>query len=165
MEDPYSILNIAKDATKEEIQESYKALLKKYDISSIEDEETQDIYLQKLSEINLAYTTLIKSLIFKEVRELISIDNFINAEAKLNIISDPNSAEWNYLSGILLLKKGWVDSGIIQIQKAININPYNEEYKTTMKQLKEKISINKQSIKQNYKSNALCYYYSKGGLC
>ena len=49
MEDPYSILNIAKDATKEEIQESYKALLKKYDISSIEDEETQDIYLQKLS--------------------------------------------------------------------------------------------------------------------
>ena len=73
MEDPYSILNIAKDATKEEIQESYKALLKKYDISSIEDEETQDIYLQKLSEINLAYTTLIKSLIFKEVRELISM--------------------------------------------------------------------------------------------
>ena len=63
MEDPYSILNIAKDATKEEIQESYKALLKKYDTSSIEDEETQDIYLQKLSEINLAYTTLIKSLI------------------------------------------------------------------------------------------------------
>ena len=42
------------------------ALLEKYDISSIEDEETQDIYLQKLSEINLAYTTLIKSLIFKK---------------------------------------------------------------------------------------------------
>ena len=59
--DPYVILNVSRNATKDEIKKSYKELLKKYhpDKVAFLGEEFQEIAHKKMVKIQRAYDTLI----------------------------------------------------------------------------------------------------------
>lgn len=142
---PYKILGIPPTASKDEIENAYERIVDTYQIDNAN---SDDYYLMedKISEANEAYNTLINDLKYKEIRNLIENEQFISAETELNLISDKNNAEWNYLKGFVMLKKGWVQSGVNHLKTAAELNPTNPEYKETMTILSRKIN----TIKQNY---------------
>ena len=173
--DPYKILGVLPHASPNEIKSAYNQIVETYNTNDLEDDSVKSLYTEKLSEANEAYRILSHNIACEEVRDLIECDDFIAAEAKLNLVSDVSSAEWNYLKGVLLLKKGWIDSGITHIKQATTLNTYNNEYLNTLKQLNQKVGTYKTNFsnqgtpKQAGSTNGLCggnnNSGNKGGLC
>ncbi|WP_294153559.1 DnaJ domain-containing protein [uncultured Clostridium sp.] len=131
---PYDILGIDANASEDDIKEKYKELVEEYTLN--QDETTEG----KLAEINKAYDLLINSKdVYAEIRKLIENKNFSIAESKLNMINDRNSAEWNYLEGFVCVQKGWFETGLNYIKKALELDPGNTEYLSSMKTLQARI--------------------------
>lgn len=147
--DPYKLLGVSPNSTSKEVNDAYKNIIDDYLKDSTE-EDSKSLHDEKLSELNEAYRLVSQNIAFEEVRELIEDDDFLSAEAKLNLVSDSSSPEWNYLTGVLLLKKGWIHSGVNHLKKAATLNPYNIEYKNTLNTLNQKINV----VKTNYSNNA-----------
>ena len=146
--DPYKLLGVSPNSTSKEVTDAYKNIIENY-LNEGTDENSKSLYNEKLSELNEAYRLISQNITFEEVRELIGVDDFLSAEAKLNLVSDASSPEWNYLTGVLLIKKGWIRSGVNHLKKAAKLNPYNTEYKNTLSTLNQKINF----IKTNYSNN------------
>lgn len=146
--DPYKLLGVSPNSTSKEVSDAYKNIIENY-LNEGTDENSKSLYNEKLSELNEAYRLISQNIAFEEVRELIGVDDFLSAEAKLNLVSDASSPEWNYLTGVLLIKKGWILSGVNHLKKAAKLNPYNTEYKNTLSTLNQKINF----IKTNYSNN------------
>ena len=169
--DPYKVLGILPHSSTAEVQEAYKKVVETYNTDNLEDDSVKTFYLEKLSEANEAFRIINLNLTCQEVRDLIETDDIMSAESKLNLVSDLTSAEWNYLKGVLLLKKGWIDSGVNHIKAAVNLNPYNNEYVETMKQLNENVKRYKKNAhvaNQKQNNSNLCGNNNggnKGGLC
>jgi hypothetical protein len=77
--------------------------------------------------------------LYAEIRELIDNNNFLEAEAKLNVINNGNSAEWNYLQGFISVQKGWFDSGLNYLKKAVELEPNNVEYLDSLNKLQARV--------------------------
>ncbi|WP_294348176.1 J domain-containing protein [uncultured Clostridium sp.] len=168
--DPYKVLGIMPHSSEKEVKEAYSKIVETYNPSDLEDDSVKSFYEEKLNEANEAYRIIHHNMTCEEVRDLIEKDDFIFAETKLNMVSDLSSAEWNYLKGILLIKKGWIDSGVNHIKKATTLNPYNSEYLTTLRKLNQKVGSYKTNFNPNQKQamNPLCggnNNNGKGGLC
>ena len=168
--DPYKVLGTFPHASSKEVKEAYEKLIKTYNPNEIEDESVKALYLEKLNEANEAYRLINLNIACEEVRELIEKDDFITAETKLNLNSDESSAEWNYLMGILMLKKGWIESGVNHIKKASNLNPYNTEYINTIKTLNQNVTNQRNYVNMHQRNNpGLCNPAgnngTKNGLC
>lgn len=148
---PYHILGVSPNSSKEEIIEAYKNIVEKYNSIKPQDIEEQNLVEDALEQANLAYDTLINGSIYKEIRSLIDNDNIALAESKLNILDLKESAEWNYLKGFVFLKKGWFDVGIQHIITANEIDPENEEYIKTVETLK----LRAQDIIKYYKQQQM----------
>ncbi len=131
--EPYKLLGVSPNSTSKEVNDAYKNIIENY-LKERTDENSKSLYDEKLSELNEAYRLVSQNIAFEEVRELIGLDDFLSAEAKLNLVSDGSSPEWNYLTGL---------------KKAATLNPYNTEYKNTLNNLNQKINL----IKTNYSNN------------
>ncbi|MBU5487141.1 hypothetical protein KQI77_03050 [Clostridium sp. MSJ-8] len=151
--DPYKVLGVFPYSSSIEIKEAYEKILNDYNIKDIEEDDTKKLYLDKISEANEAYRIINLNITCQEVRDLIEKDDFVIAESKLNLVSDNSSAEWNYLKGILLIKKGWVDSGFSHIRKASTLNPYNQEYLDVLNKLNDNVKKYKNTAKTNMQNN------------
>ena len=131
---PYEILGIEENASEDEIKEKYQTLAEEYTLN--QDETTQE----KLEELNRAYDLLMNSKnIYAEIRKLIEIKNFPLAESKLNMINERDNAEWNYLEGFICVQKGWFETGLNYIKKALELDPGNAEYISSMNTLQARI--------------------------
>lgn len=137
--DPYKVLGVLPHSSEREIKDAYKNILETYNLDNLENDSFKSFNEEKINEANEAYRIITNTMACEEVRDLIERDEFVAAEAKLNVCSDASSAEWNYLKGILLIKKGWIDSGVNHIKKAASLNPYNDEYTSTINKLNQKI--------------------------
>ncbi|MDS0524408.1 J domain-containing protein [Clostridium sp. SHJSY1] len=157
--DPYKILGVLPHSSEKEIKDAYKNILESYNLDTLENDSFKSFNEEKINEANEAYRIITSTMACEEVRDLIERDEFVAAEAKLNVFSDASSAEWNYLKGILLIKKGWIDSGVNHIKKAATLNPYNDEYTATINKLNEKIGNLKNNHNGSQGGNAL------SGLC
>ena len=126
---PYKVLGIRPNASLDEIKTAYESLANTYDISNYQ-----------------AYNSLINEYKYKDIRDLIENQQFLSAETQLNLISDKSSAEWNYLEGFVLLKKGWFKAGVNHVKIAAELNPENEEYQEALMVLAKKVK----QMKTNY---------------
>lgn len=158
--DPYKVLGVLPHSSEGEVNQAYQKIVQTYNTDDLQDDSIKTFYTEKLNEANEAYRIISHNIACEEVREMIEDDDFVAAEARLNLVSDISSAEWNYLKGVLLLKKGWVESGVNHINKAATLNPYNNEYVSAMNTLNQKVS----SYKQNF-SNAKAGGGGGGNLC
>lgn len=164
---PYEILGIDENASEDEIKEKYQSLAEDYTLN--QDETTQT----KLEELNRAYDLLMNSNdIYEEVRKLIEIKNFPLAESKLNMINERNNAEWNYLEGFICVQKGWFETGLNYIKKALELDPGNTEYMSSMNTLQSRIieyatKYANQGVRPNASNNmnACGGGGSNGGMC
>lgn len=82
---------------------------------------------------------------YQPIRMDLNNGNLHGAEQKLNSIKT-RDAEWNYLMGMLFMKKGWHDSAHNYITTAYNLNPSNIEYRNAFNQLKRQ----NHTYRQNY---------------
>ncbi|WP_294377901.1 J domain-containing protein [uncultured Clostridium sp.] len=163
---PYEILEIDNTASPEEIRKKYQYLVEEYTLN--QDETTQE----KLEQLNKAYDMLINSNnMYAEIRKLIENKNFLLAESRLNMINDRTSAEWNYLEGFVCVQKGWFETGLNYIRKALELDPGNTEYMSSMNTLQSRIleyatKYANQGVRPTARNNMnACGGGNNGGMC
>lgn len=146
MKNPYEVLGLTQGASLDEVKKAYRELAKKYHPDQYTSNPLRELAEEKMREINEAYETICKNpnynssssnfsnssnYSYSEIRNDLSSGRYQNAEAKLNSIS-MRDAEWNFLYGVMLMKKGWHDSAYSYIQTACSLDPNNIEYRQTL---------------------------------
>ncbi len=146
MKNPYEVLGVSKDATQDEIKAAYRKLAKQYHPDKYVGNPLSDLAQEKFKEINEAYETLTGqganthsgyqnsssgAGTFAQVRNLIAMNNLDEAERILDASSDRN-AEWFFLKGSVYIRRGWHEQGVNFIRQAVNMDPSNHEYRSTL---------------------------------
>jgi len=146
--DPYKVLGVDPTATDEEVKTAYRKLVKKYHPDRYVNNPLGDLASEKLKQVNTAYADIQKmrqnkssggsyssgsyssssyDSRFAPIRAKIQAGDLAGAEAMLDSISDRN-AEWNYLKGVISLRRGWYDGARQHFTTAHNMDPSNQEY-------------------------------------
>ncbi|MFA5675942.1 MAG: DnaJ domain-containing protein [Christensenellales bacterium] len=147
--DPYKILGVNPSATDAEIKTAYRRLAKKYHPDKYRGHDLEDLAGERLKAINEAYDTIQKqrqqgggysynsggaggayssgSARFAEIRNAIARGDLTQADAMLDALSE-RTAEWHYLKGMVLLRKGWYDGARQHFATATGLDPTNTEY-------------------------------------
>jgi molecular chaperone DnaJ len=149
--DPYKVLGVSPSATDAEIKTAYRSLAKKYHPDRYKGHDLEDLAGEKLKQINEAYDIITKerqsgysrasdgfnssysgssyqgSTQFADIRSAIQMGDLTRADSMLDAISSRN-AEWHYLKGMVLLRKGWYDGARQHFATANNMEPGNPEY-------------------------------------
>ena len=152
MSNPYEILGVNENATDDEIKIKYRELVKKYHPDKYQNNPLSELAEEKLREVNEAYDEIQNlrksgsrsqsgygnssktSPEFQNVRRAIDQNRVDEAERLLDNIGMKN-AEWYFLKGMILYKKGWYDDAIRNIQMAVNMEPNDMEYRNALNQM------------------------------
>jgi len=164
MANPYEILGVREGSSKEDIKKAYREQAKKYHPDQYGDNPLKDLAEDKMQELNEAYDTLMKNNsssssyqssntynssnnynsssnddyinrdIYQSIRMDLNSGNLSAAEQKLGSMNT-KTAEWNYLMGMVHLKKSWHDSAYNFISKACTLDPNNVEYRRSFNDL------------------------------
>lgn len=147
MKDPYSILGVSKNATDDEIKNAYRELARKYHPDNYQDNPLSDLAADKMKEINEAYDAIVNSRrgrqntydsgfnqsgnsSFPEVRSLIAQNRLEQAQEVLDGVPIGNrNAEWYFLNGTVLYRRGWFDQAYTSFATACRMDPSNPEYR------------------------------------
>ncbi|MDO5707456.1 MAG: DnaJ domain-containing protein [Andreesenia angusta] len=180
---PYEVLEIAPNATDEEVKLAYKNMVKKYHPDKYVNNPLADLAEEKLKNINEAYEKIKKerasgqtqyeskkksydnkqnyqsreSAKYLQIRSYINSRRYSEAYALLSAIRDRDS-EWYYLSAVVTLHMGWYDMASQYIDTAISLNPNITEYHTFKTQM---VNMNSMYRAQSYNQG----YSSSPGLC
>ena len=148
MKDPYAVLGVSKNATDDEIKDAYRALARKYHPDNYTDNPLSDLAAEKMKEINEAYDAIINSRrgrkntynsdfssdngnsSFPEVRSLIRQGRYEQALEVLDGVPiESRNAEWYFLNGTVLYRRGWFDQAYTSFATAQRMDPSNAEYR------------------------------------
>ena len=166
MTDPYKVLGVSPDASDDEIKKAYRALARKYHPDKYRDSDLADLASEKMKEVNAAYEEIqnirknggssqssysnnnsqggynygggtSKNPLYNEIRRYLNDGNIAAAEAKLFEVHEGDRvAEWNFLYGCVLIKKGQYVDAQRYIDIACSMDPYNHEYRAAKDQLR-----------------------------
>lgn len=147
MKDPYSVLGVNRNATDDEIKAAYRELARKYHPDNYADNPLSDLASEKMKEINDAYDAIMNnrkgrksagsdfgsdsgSTDYPDVRNYIRQNRLDDAQALLDgVPANRRNAEWYYLNGTVLYKRGWFDDAYSSFSTACNMDPGNAEYR------------------------------------
>ncbi len=147
MNDPYSVLGVDRNATDEQIKTAYRELARKYHPDNYNDNPLADLANEKMKEINDAYDTIMNertasknysggyssyssSSNFNDIRSLITSGRLEEAQELLDgVPPHDRDAEWYFLNGSVLYKRGWFDDAYTSFSTACRMNPSNPEYR------------------------------------
>ncbi len=158
MKDPYSVIGVSRNDSDEDIKKAYRELAKKYHPDNYVNNPLADLAQEKMKEINEAYDAIVKeraggqasyssgaygntssysggaSMPNNRIRQIIMSGNILLAEQELNKISN-RDAEWHFLMGSVMVRKGWYDEARRHFQTACSMDPNNVEYRTALTQM------------------------------
>ncbi len=148
MKDPYQVLGVDRNATDDEIKTAYRNLARKYHPDSYGDNPLADLAEEKMQEINEAYDSIMATrksgkkggtgygatnsgpTNFPEVRTLINQNRLEEAQELLDGTPVQNrTAEWYFLNGTVLYRRGWFDMAYTSFATATRMDPSNPEYR------------------------------------
>ncbi len=151
MKDPYEVLGVSKNATDDEIKNAYRELARKYHPDNYTDNPLSDLAGEKMKEINEAYDAIVNmrrgsskksggyngnysgSTNFPEIRSLINQNRLEQAQELLDgVPPQSRDAEWYFLNGTVLYRRGWFDQAYTSFATAVRMNPQNPEYQNAM---------------------------------
>ncbi len=153
MKNPYSVLGISDKASVDEVKKAYRELAKKYHPDNYINNPLADLAEEKMKETTEAYDSIIREKStrhssdnhghsdynygqthsnfsnpkYSEIRSAISAGNIYLAE-KLLSECNRHDAEWNFLMGSVMLRKGWYDNARTYFTRAYSMEPGNREY-------------------------------------
>ena len=153
MKDPYSVLGVARNASDDEIKNAYRELARKYHPDNYGDNPLSDLAAEKMKEINDAYDSIMNerkggyssggsqsgynsssASSFPEVRSLINQNRLEQAQEVLDgVPPHMRDAEWYFLNGTVLYRRGWFDNAYTSFATACRMNPNNPEYQTAFR--------------------------------
>lgn len=154
MNNPYEVLGIREGASEDEIKRAYREMVKKYHPDQYQDNPLSKLAEEKLREVNEAYDYLMKNNaprqetsysnntggnwnsrndndFFNQVKNHINTGNVKLAEDMLDGTGNRN-AQWYYLKGLIFMRRGWYDEAYNHIQRAVNMDPSNYEYRSAL---------------------------------
>jgi curved DNA-binding protein CbpA len=152
MKDPYEVLGVTKDASDDEIKAAYRELAKKYHPDKYIDNPLADLAAEKMKEINEAYDKIVNSRkrkgsakdssgtyntssnpVYARIRSLINNNLLDDAQRELDEIDlNIRDAEWYFLSGSVLYKRGHFSNAYSAFATAVNLEPDNAEYRRAL---------------------------------
>lgn len=177
MTDPYQVLGITPSATDEEVKAAYRKMVRKYHPDNFAgNDTTREMANEKMQQINEAYDRIQLERekggsaytgagtgggayndrsfnpVYNAIRKQINSGRFADADAALEKIPvlDRN-AEWHFLKSIVLMRRGWANDAMRELEIACGMDPANQEY---------------QQAKQMFNNQANGYgstYYGDGG--
>lgn len=161
MNDPYQVLGIDRTATDDEVKQAYRDLARKYHPDRYRDSDLADLASEKMKEINAAYEEIQKERTargpagttganydrtdrenanarYAEIRLLINRDQIREADRRLRAFpEEERNAEWNFLMGCVLFKRGYFVDAQKLFDRACEMDPYNQEYRAARDQSDE----------------------------
>lgn len=160
MNNPYRILGVSPNATDDEIKQAYRELARKYHPDKYRDSDLADLAEEKMKEINAAYEEIrnqrssgkqgagtsgfsgpqsgSSSALYAEIRNLINQENVREAEHLLYGVAEAErNAEWYFLMGCVLFKKGFYVDAQQMFDRACAMDPYNAEYREAKRRMEE----------------------------
>ena len=148
MRDPYEVLGVSKNATDEEIKNAYRNLARKYHPDNYADNPLADLAGEKMKEINDAYDAIMNgrksgkrsganynnpNSKFGDVRSLIMQGRLDDAQVLLDGVPlNARDAEWHFLNGSVLYKRGWFNDAYSNFAAAVRMEPDNPEYRQAL---------------------------------
>lgn len=151
MNNPYEVLGVSPSATDEQIKDAYKKLARKYHPDNYDDNPLADLAEEKMKEINEAYDTIMagrksgnrsgsynaggntSGSSFADVRNMINQGRLEEARVILDGVPiSSRNAEWYFLNGTILYRKGWYDDAYTSFSTACRLDPSNMEYRNTL---------------------------------
>lgn len=173
--DPYKVLGISPDATDEEVKEAYRRLARKYHPDNYANNPLSDLAEEKMQEINEAYDKIVQmrrqgknysgsggqyqgSNKYFDIRNMINSGRILDAEMLLDGIPYASrDAEWYFLKGSVLYKKGWLEDAYHHFSTAVQMDPSNMEYRTALNQLNfQRRTGGYRTQPGNYRRNSDC---------
>lgn len=155
--DPYEVLGIQPSATDEEVKTAYRNLARKYHPDNYTNNPLSDLAEEKMQEINEAYDAIVRmrkagsggsagtgrtggstggSSRYTDIRRMISQNRIAEAEMLLDgTPSHSRDAEWHFLKGSVLYRKGWLDEAHRYFETACRMAPDNMEYRQAFNQV------------------------------
>lgn len=178
MKNPYEVLGISKDASKDEIKKAYRELAKKYHPDQYGNNPLKDLAEVKMRDINEAYQYLMSNTpessyqqsnnnynnnnsnsnsdMYRSIEMDLMNGNFSYAEEKLNRIT-VRDAEWNYLMGLLNMRKGWYNEAYNNLNMACRLDPQNLKYRNEFSRLNNMNNSYREPYRNNRKKDmGLC---------
>ena len=151
MRDPYEVLGVKPTATDDEVKTAYRTLARKYHPDNYVDNPLSDLAHEKMQEINEAYDAIVRMRKnggsagngnggyrapnggpsrYADVRRMIEQNRIMDAEMLLDgVQSHARDAEWFFLKGSVMYKKGWLEEAYNHFATACRMDPANAEYR------------------------------------
>ena len=165
--DPYEVLGIKPNATDDEVKTAYRNMARKYHPDNYADNPLSDLAQEKMQEINEAYDTIVRMRKsgssagsggsaynggyrapngspsrYADIRQMIQQNRVMDAEMLLDgVPAYSRDAEWFFLKGSVLYKKGWLEDAFTHFQTACRMDPNNLEYR----QAYNRVATNRQT--------------------
>ncbi|HPG92349.1 MAG TPA: hypothetical protein PK675_02955 [Clostridia bacterium] len=149
---PYDILQINSDATKEEIEEAYIRLRdiyreQRYERGARGEEaaellqEVEFAYSEAMREVNSRHTSSEGSELYERIKALIKTGNY---DAAQNLLDDCSvrDAEWHYIQSTVYFQKSWYIEAKKQLEYAIQLEPNNIKYTNALDRLNKYLASN-----------------------
>ncbi len=149
MKNPYEILGVSPSATDDEVKAAYRNLARKYHPDNYTNNPLSDLAQEKMQEINEAYDAIVRMRKeggtknpsgyrnpnggpsqHADIRRMIEQNRIMDAEMLLDgIPSASRDAEWYFLKGSVLYKKGWLEEAFNHYATACRMDPTSFEYR------------------------------------
>jgi tetratricopeptide (TPR) repeat protein len=179
MNDPYKVLGVSRDATDEEIKKAYRTLARKYHPDNYVNNPLADLVEEKMKEINEAYDTIQKQrssgssstasgsgISLGQIRILINQGRFSEASTYLDYVPlSERSAEWNFLKGCVLAKRGYYYDAQKYYETACYLDPENPEYSEALNKFKNINSARNQTYQRSTSSSCDTCTICQGLIC
>ena len=160
MKNPYEVLGISPNASDEEVKKAWRELARKYHPDKYRDSDLADLATEKMKEVNAAYEEIQKmragkgtagangyngnpnasnstSPLYARIRMLINQNEILEADRQLQgIPSSDRGAEWCFLMGCVLFKRGYFLDAQKMFDNACSMEPGNREYQSARENMR-----------------------------
>ena len=161
MKNPYDVLGIPQGAPIEQVKAAYKELARKYQDDRYSNGPLSSVAEKKMQELDEAYDRIIMdgtsrssaqtsgggyyqantsyaSTDFSDIRSKIKSGRIDDAQLLLDGIPvSERNAEWYYLKGSVLQKRGWLEEAAKDFETACNMDPSNSTYSAAFNSVKK----------------------------